>query len=195
MEVIRKCKKEVKKFQVGDQIVLGRYTATCMTVDNTGATFCFDQVYGENPTKGPYDWRRMKALYKSKAMDSIRDKLALLQSDESEGVDPAETPLLFFRSPTAEEVFAKQRLRAVESSIFPGSDKRWDAMKNGSYRIAATVDGKLACYWLDSIVKPESETAKKFGSGVYTSHFGELMFGDMDAENYIFWRPVFKLKA
>lgn len=195
MEVIRKCKKEVKKVQVGDQIVLGRYTATAVAQDASGTTFCFDQVYGDTPAKTPFDWKRMKALYKSKAMESVRDKFVPLFDDVA-NVDPADLPLTFFRSPTAEEVFAKQQLRPVEPTTIPGADKRLDIMRSAAYRAAVDVNGRLCAYWTDSLVKPDSPTYEKFGSNVYVNHIGCIEFDDADRpDNYIFWRPVFKLKV
>lgn len=198
MEVIRKVKKEVKKVQVGDQIVLGRYTATAVAQDASGTTFCFDQVYGETPTKTPFDARRMKALYKSKAMDSVRNLITPLfkLEEETEGnVNPSEVPLVFFRSPTAEEVFSKQRLRSIVKAETQGTDKRWEAMKNGSYRVGAGVDGESHAYWTESTVNPESPVYKTQGSNIFVHVSGVMGAVDPDKQNYIFWRPVFKLNV
>lgn len=193
MEVIRKVKKEVKRVLLGDQIVLGRYTATAVAQDGSGTTFCFDQVYGESPMKTPFDAKRMRALYKSKAMDSVRDKFVPFFDDVAD-VDPAEVPLTFFRSPTAEEVFAKQQLRPVISTTIPGADTRWEVMKDASYRIGIGVDGFLHSYWTESLVKPESTTYSNAGSDVVVDFSGGLNFVDSN-NSVIYWRPVFKLKV
>lgn len=187
MEVIRKCKKDVKKFQVGDQIVLGRYTATAVAQDESGTTFCFDQVYGEAPMKGPFDWKKTGTLYKSKIMDSVRDMLVPFVMGAGEDL------LSTFRSPTAEEVAPKTNLRAVDSTVIPNANKRWEAMKSG-YRIALDVNGKPRNYWTESTVNPNSQICKNEGSHVYVTASGFLGGIDPDQSSYIYWRPVFKLK-
>lgn len=195
MEVIRKVKKDVKKVQVGDQIALGRYTATAVAQDVSGTTFCFDQVYGETSTKTPYDEKRMKALYKSKAMESVRDKFVPLLDDVA-NVDPLETPLLFFRSPTAEEIFARQHLRSVELGQIVGCTTRWKAMKDGSYRAAFDVNGVARPYWTESMAKEDSQAYRCQGTNVIVRHNGSLDYSDTGKENsYVYWRPVFKLKV
>ena len=193
MEVTRKVKKEVKKVQLGDQIVLGRYTATAVAQDTSGATFCFDQVYGETPMKESLDVKRVKALYKSKAMKDVANFLVPLFDDVA-NVDPADQPLVFFRSPTAEEIFSKQHLRSVISTTIPGADKRWEVMKDASYRIGIGVDGFLHSYWTESLVKPDSATYSNAGSNVVVDFSGGLNFVDGN-NSVIYWRPVFKLKV
>lgn len=188
MEAIRKAKREVKSFKVGDQIVLGRYTATAVAQDETGTTFCFDQVYGEKPTAGPGDEKRAVTLYKSKAMDSVRDLLVPFSSTKFD-LDYT------FRSPTAEEIWPKQFLKSVLATEIAGADKRWEYMKDAKNQVGYTVDGKVRPYWTCSVVGYDSPKARE-GSNVYfvggdridSCETGHLDYG-------IYWRPVFKLKV
>ena len=194
LEVIRKAKKEVKTIQLGDQIVLGRYTATAVAKDASGTTFCFDQVYGESATKSPWNITRMKLLYKSKAMENVAYLLVpVFDVKNTKDIDPTDNPLIFFRSPTAHEIFPKQKLRSVlHPDNIPGADKRWEIMKSG-YRVATDVDGYPHAYWLDSLVNPESPMYEKNGANCLISHAGTLDFRDAEDVDYVYWRPVFKL--
>ncbi len=199
MEVIRKFVKEVKAFKLGDQIKLGRYTATAVAQDERGTTFCFDQVYGETPVKTPFDAKRMKALYVSKTMDPVRDLIIPLYPEDVVQdceMDAKDVPLMFFRSPTAEEVFPKNFTRPIRPSEFLEARKRWEAMKGGSYRIGVTVDGRVCPYWTESAAKTESQVAQNEGANAYVSQGGSIIFTNLDgsAKN-VFWRPVFRLKA
>lgn len=188
MKVIRKVEKEVKKFKIGDQIALGRYTATAMAQDETGTTFCLDQVYGEKPMAYG-DEKRIKALYNSKMFDEVRDMMepfVFVNRDSGERVG------MLLRYPTAEEIWGKRVASGILPTTIEGADKRWEAMKEARNRIGFNVKGGIRGYWTDSFIGSDDEI-----NGHVTVCFdGNAGATDVkDGDNHVYFRPVFKLKG
>lgn len=187
MKVMRKFEKEVKKFKIGDQITLGRYTATAMAQDETGTTFCLDQVYGEKPMRYG-DEKRIKALYNSKMFDEVRD---LMVSFRPEWDDEIEAPFRMLRSPTAEEIWGKRVASGILPAAVDGADKRWEAMKDTRNRIGFDVKGCIRNYWTESFTGND-----EINGHVILCFDGDAAAIDMECgDNYVFFRPVFKLKG
>lgn len=213
MKVIRKFNKEVKKFKIGDQITLGRYTATAVAQDETGTTFCLDQVYGEKPM-GYGDGKRIKALYNSKMFDSVRDLMVSFVPDEEGEIYPS----CVLRSPTAEEIWAKQSIHFIQPTVLDGAKTRWSAMKDTRYRLGFDVNGVIRAYWVDSVVNIAYQAFREDQAVIFGVHDGNIqtrvfepeqskgshvivsingLTGTVDPEDpetSVYMRPVFKLR-
>lgn len=187
MKVMRKIEKEVKKFKIGDQITLGRYTATAMAQDETGTTFCMDQIYGEKPMAYG-DRRRIKTLYNSKMFDEVRNLMVSFYPKMDDDFDPW---IQMLRSPTAEEIWGKQIASGIHPTTIEGADKRWEAMKDIRNRIGFGRHSVAYTYWIDSLVGKDSDICN-----VVACHNGEVGVVDLlDESRYVYFRPVFKLKG
>lgn len=188
MKVMRKIEKDVKKFKVGDQITLGRYTATAVAKDDTGTTFCLDQVYGEKPMKYG-DRKRIKALYNSKMFNEIRDLMvSFYPQEETIELDPS---LCMLRSPTAEEIWGKKIASGIHPTTIEGADKRWEAMKDSRNRIGFKTNGHICSYWVDSLAGKDEDICTL--TVIYNGQTGAIDLEDAYDVEYVYFRPVFKL--
>ena len=86
MQVIRSQKIEAEKFQVGDQINVGAYTATCQKLTDDTAVFILDQYLDEaypmnqiNTNTGGYEDSWLRKMLKDgkidRSFEEISDKL------------------------------------------------------------------------------------------------------------------------
>lgn len=183
MEVMRMFEKEVKKFKIGDRITLGRYTATAMAQDETGTTFCLDQVYGEKPMAYG-DRKRIKALYNSKMFDKVRDLMVSFYPELDDDIEPA---FRMLRSPTAEEIRGRSFIPPVNPTTIEGANKRWEAMKDVRNRIGFNTSDVICSYWVDSFIGDER-------AFFFVDNFGVVDCKDSD-QLLAHFRPVFKLKG
>ncbi len=185
MKVLRKQEIEIRiadDFKIGDQIVVGKYTATCQTVTRKGALFLLDQYLDtayqmnrENTNEGGYEASDLrKELQKEEVLDifsSIREMMVPFKNGD------------LLRIPHVEEFFGD--FNAFE----PSGKRQWTLMKDYKNRIAIREGGVYECGWLQNKVK-SSSTLFALASGydhtfsIAASAFAPAPYGV---------RPVFQL--
>lgn len=181
MKVLRKQEVTIQtanEFKVGDQIQVGKYTATCQKVTRKGALFLLDQYLDEpfkmnreNTNEGGYEASDLRTeLQKSSVLDifsSIRERMVPFKNGD------------LLRIPYAEELFGD--IDAYE----PSGKKQWPLMKDRKNRIAIREGEAYEWGWLQNKVK---------NSAAYFAHVD--YFGDAycyDASGPLGVRPVFRL--
>ena len=140
MKVMRKQEMETNNIQIGDQIQLGKYTATCQKVTDGKALFLLDQYldkpYAMNATntnKGGYGASDLRAEFKNIILDpnfdSIRSFLVPFENGD------------FMRLPTVGEMFGHN------------DAQQWELMKDRRNRIALREGDEYEWGWLQNEVK------------------------------------------
>lgn len=129
MKVIRKVEKNVKHFQIGDQIKVGRYTATAVEKAEDGMLFCLDQVYGETPVKQEKITAKLKSLIRSQAFKAYKELLVPF-------VDDTDGEEFYFRLPDIKEIYADLK------------QNPWEYAKNKPYWHGHDIFGKERLYWM-----------------------------------------------
>lgn len=181
MKVLRKQEVSIQttsEFKVGDQIRIGKYTATCQKVTRKGALFLLDQYLDEaykmnreNTNEGGYvasDLR--KELQKNSVLeifDSVREMMVPFKNGD------------LIRIPYAEEFFGDV------DSYEPSGKKQWPLMKDRKNRIAIREGEPYEWGWLQNKLK---------SSGPYfacVSHVGSAAYYDASVSSGV--RPVFRL--
>lgn len=178
MQVLRKQILEVKKFEVGDQIEVGKYTATCQKIDGEKAVFLLDQyldkAYSMNDTdtnRGGYRQSRLRNDIKDADMDenfvSIREHLIPYDNGD------------LLRLATVDEMFGG-------NDCFDSDDsEQWELMKDRRNRIADRKGEKYEWGWLQNIVKNSSAYF------ALVNYYGDA--GCNSASSSFGVRPVFRL--
>lgn len=184
MKVIRKRFVEVKSYRIGDQIIVGRYTATAVAQDKEGTTFCLDSVYGSASVTPDKIELALRRIYLGKAFSEIRDKMIPVYpaSDKED-----ETTVSYVRCPTAQELFAPGIIPKEFMNMkvrIPGANKRWNLIAVPMYHGGVTKNGLNAHYWTESFIDCEEG-----GRFMVAAGLGTLM-----AVTSAYIRPVFKLK-
>lgn len=133
MEVTRKTLINTDELQIGDQIAVGKYTATCQKVEDGTALFCFDQylddampMNGDNSNDGGYaasDLR--KHLTTSKAIKT-------LFKDYADVMVPMEHGDLV-RIPAFGEIFGWLN---NDLWVEPDTYEQWPLMREAKNRVA-----------------------------------------------------------
>ena len=166
------------EFKVGDQIEVGKYTATCQKVTRKGALFLLDQYLDtayqmnrEYTNEGGYEASDLrKELQKKEVLDifgSVRDMMVPFKNGD------------LLRIPYAEEFFGDV------DSYEPSGKKQWSLMKDRKNRIAIREGETYEWGWLQNKVKSSSANfAAVNGSGGTFSN---------SASNSDGVRPVFRL--
>lgn len=181
MKVLRKQEVTIqaaKEFQVGDQIEVGKYTATCQKVTRKGALFLLDQYLDEpfkmnreNTNEGGYEASNLRMeLQKDSILDifsSIRDRMVPFKNGD------------LLRIPYAEEFFGDI------DEYEPSGKKQWPLMKDRKNRIAIREGEAYEWGWLQNKVKSSSALFAGV-SGVGYPNCG-------NASNSGGVRPVFRL--
>lgn len=181
MKVLRKQEVTIqaaKEFQVGDQIEVGKYTATCQKVTRKGALFLLDQYLDEpfkmnreNTNEGGYEASNLRMeLQKDSILDifsSIRDRMVPFKNGD------------LLRIPYAEEFFGDI------DEYEPSGKKQWPLMKDRKNRIAIREGEAYEWGWLQNKVKSSS------------AHFADVdNLGKSNCSNASYStgvRPVFRL--
>lgn len=145
MKVLRKYEKEVKKFKVGDQIQVGKYTATCQKIEGKNAIFMLDQ-------------------YLDKAYGRLTDICAKMTVDLMDDSNFKEITLnvvpwcmtgnadIYFRLPYVGEMFGKDDF--YEPDNVDGTwEEQWELMKYRPNRIAEREGEEYEWGWLMNRVK------------------------------------------
>lgn len=154
MKVMRKMEGTINKkvgFKVGDQIQIGKYTATCQKVGKKGAIFCMDQYLDEDRPMNAQ--RTNEGDYES---SDLRKYLQTLSADEmfaeiKEMMVPFKNGDLL-RIPTAEEMFGPEEAYEYYEAL--KNKKQWPLMKDRHNLIAFREDEqKLEWGWLQNKYK------------------------------------------
>ena len=167
MKVFRSTEFEVesgKDFMIGDQIEIGKYTATCQEASDEGAVFLLDQyidrAYPMNKkmtNEGGYEASDLRKMLQS---DEILDIFAPVR----DRMKPFENGDLV-RIPFVEELFG-------EDDYYELSDKKqWPLMKDRRNRIASREGDEYEWGWLQNKVKSSGTLF------AYVAYFGNSAYG------------------
>lgn len=166
------------EFKVGDQIEVGKYTATCQKVTRKGALFLLDQYLDEpfrmnreNTNEGGYDASSLRTeLQKNNILeifDSVRGMMVPFKNGD------------LLRIPYAEEFFGD------DDDYEPSGKKQWPLMKDRKNRIAIREGEAYEWGWLQNKVKSSSARFALVNYYGYAASYG--------ASNSSGVRPVFRL--
>lgn len=169
----------VGEFKVGDQIKIGKYTATCQKVTKKeGAIFLLDQYLDkaypmnkENTNEGGYEASDLrKELQKEEVLEifsSVRERMVPFENGD------------LLRIPYVEELFGN------DDYYEPSKKKQWALMKDRRNRIASRKDDEYEWGWLQNKVK---SSAAAFAIVIYDGYApGSLASHSRGV------RPVFRL--
>ena len=179
MKVKRSIIVDTDCFNIGDEIQVGRYTATCQRVLLTGSIFLMDQyldpAYAMNAKDtniGGYEKSDLrKALKKKEVLDifkDIRDYMIPLSNGD------------LVRIPFAEEMFGDR----IPKWCDPDGHKQWPLMRSKLNRQASRLED-YDCGWLQN---KDNITESKFFSISSDGNFDWY-----DSSNVIGVRLVFKI--
>ena len=184
MNVLRKQEMTIDKvsdYRIGDQIQVGKYTATCQKVTDSVAIFLLDQyldkAYKMNLTrtnKGGYEASALRATLASadfvagdENFASIRDQLVPFGNGD------------LLRIPTVGEMFGNDDFYEMDNA------ERWELMKDRKNRIADREGEQYEWGWLQNKVRNSAAAfASVTGTGIADSR---------GASNGHGVRPVFQL--
>lgn len=181
MKVLRKQEVSIqraKEFKVGDQIKVGKYTATCQKITKKGALFLLDQYLDEpfrmnreNTNEGGYEESDLRTeLQKNSILeifDSVRGMMVPFKNGD------------LLRIPYAEEFFGN------DDDYEPSGKKQWPLMKDRKNRIAIREGEAYEWGWLQNKVKSSSAYFARVGSRGGTNCNGASHSSGV--------RPVFRL--
>lgn len=178
MQVLRKQILEVEKFMVGDQIMVGKYTATCQKIDGDKAVFLLDQyldkAYSMNDTntnRGGYNQSQLRNNIKNADMDEnfvyIREHLIPFNNGD------------LLRLATVGEMFGGDDYFDSDNS------EQWELMKDRRNRIADRKGEDYEWGWLQNTVKNSS------ASFACVNYSGDAVYGSASTSGGV--RPVFQL--
>lgn len=182
MNVIRKFETTVdavSDYQIGDQIRLGKYTATCQKVTEQGAIFLLDQyldkayqMNSEWTNEGGYEASELRRNLNADfavdpEFDDIRDSLAPFENGD------------LVRIPTVGEFFGKDDFYEMDDA------KQWPLMKDRRNRVAIRDGEEYEWGWLQNKVK---KSAARFALVYY---YGVTYSGDASFSLGV--RPVLML--
>lgn len=180
MKVLRQTEIETNEFRVGDQIRVGRYTATCQKTAEEGALFLLDQYLDEampmnrkNTNKGGYEESDLRETLRNKEILDIFD-------DWGDRMVPFDNGDLL-RIPFFGEMFGQEDAEYFE----PDGCEQWELMKDRKNRTAF----RQNCWewgWLQN---------KRKGSATAFCGVGAAGFADSwGASNSFGVRPAFLIK-
>lgn len=179
MNIMRKQEIETSAVQVGDQIQVGKYTATCQKVVDGKAIFLMDQ-YLDKPysmnnrltNEGGYDASDLRAEFKNIILDTnfdaIRDSLVPFANGD------------LMRIATVGEMFGHDDYYEMDDA------EQWELMKDRRNRIALREGDEYEWGWLQNKVKNSSAYF------ALVSYFGNADY-NYASRTYIGVRPVFQL--
>lgn len=167
------------EFNVGDQIQVGKYTATCQKVTKKGALFLLDQYLDEpfkmnreNTNEGGYEASDLRTeLQKNSILEifsSVREMMVPFKNGD------------LLRILYAEELFGNV------DTYDPSGKKQWPLMQNRKNRIAIREEEAYEWGWLQNKVKSSGANFAIVSYYGYTS-------SDY-ASNSLGVRPVFRLR-
>lgn len=182
MKVLRQQEVSIQttgEFKVGDQIQVGKYTATCQKVTKKGALFLLDQYLDEpfkmnreNTNEGGYEASDLRTeLQKNSILeifDSVRDMMVPFKNGN------------LLRIPYAEEFFGDI------DEYEPSGKKQWPLMKDRKNRIAIREGEAYEWGWLQNKVKSSGACFAVVRTGGHANYSG--------ASRSLGVRPVFRLR-
>lgn len=181
MKALRKQEVRIQaagEFKVGDQIEIGKYTATCQKITKNGVLFLMDQyldtaypINRENTNNGGYEASDLRReLQKEEVLDifsSVKDMMVPFENGD------------LLRIPYAEELFGDNRYYE------PSGKEQWELMKDRKNRIAYRDGEDYEWGWLQN---------KRKSSGAYFAAVHYLGHADSDGASTSYGvRPVFRL--
>ena len=181
MKALRKQEVSIQtagEFKVGDQIQIGKYTATCQKVARKGALFLLDQYLDEpfkmnqeNTNEGGYEASDLrKELQKNSVLeifDSVREMMVPFKNGD------------LLRIPYAEEFFGDV------DSYEPSGKKQWPLMKDRKNRIAIREGEPYEWGWLQNKLKSSGAVF------ALVHDLGAAASGNASGSDGV--RPVFRL--
>lgn len=178
MKIVRKQELETNAFQVGDQIQVGKYTATCQKVTDGKAIFLLDQYldkpYAMNSrwtNEGGYDASDLRAEFKNIVLDTnfdaIRDSLVAFDNGD------------LMRIATVGEMFGYDEFYEMDDA------EQWELMKDRQNRIALREGDEYEWGWLQNKVKGSAADFAGVNNGGSAT--------DGSASYSVGVRPVFQL--
>lgn len=182
MKVLRKQEVSIQttgEFKVGDQIQIGKYTATCQKVTRKGALFLLDQYLDEafkmnreNTNEGGYEASDLrKELQENSVLeifDSVREMMVPFKNGD------------LLRIPYAEEFFGDV------DSYEPSGKKQWPLMEDRKNRIAIREGEAYEWGWLQNKLKSSGTFFALVGN------YGNPNYNDASASGGV--RPVLRLR-
>lgn len=182
MKVLRQQEVSIQttgEFKVGDQIQVGKYTATCQKVTKKGALFLLDQYLDEpfkmnreNTNEGGYEASDLRTeLQKNSILeifDSVRDMMVPFKNGN------------LLRIPYAEEFFGDI------DEYEPSGKKQWPLMKDRKNRIAIREGEAYEWGWLQNKVKSSGAHFALVDGG------GKPNYANASCSDGV--RPVFRLR-
>lgn len=182
MKVLRQQEVSIQttgKFKVGDQIQVGKYTATCQKVTKKGAIFLLDQYLDEpfkmnceNTNEGGYEASDLRTeLQKNSILEifsSVRKMMVPFKNGD------------LLRIPYAEEFFGD--VDAYE----PSGKKQWPLIQDRKNRIAIREGEVYEWGWLQNKLKSSAT------SFAFVFSFGDT--GSYAASYSLGVRPVLRLR-
>lgn len=178
MNVMRKQEIETSAVKVGDQILVGKYTATCQKVADGNAIFLLDQ-YLDKPypmnnrctNEGGYNASDLRREFKNILLDpnfdGIRDLLVPFANGD------------LMRIATVGEMFGYDDYYEMDDA------EQWELMKDWRNRIALREDDEYEWGWLQNKVKNSAAAFAGVSSG------GNANCGGASTSFGV--RPVFQL--
>lgn len=179
MNIIRKQELKTNELQLGDQVRVGKYTATCQKITDDNAIFLLDQYleksYAMNSlgtNEGGYDTSDLRSEFKNIILDpnfdAIRDLLVPFESGD------------VMRIATVGEMFSR------DDDYETDDTEQWDLMKDRRNRIALREGKDHEWGWLQNKVK---DSAVYFANVNYN---GNLYYANASTSRGV--RPVFQFK-
>lgn len=167
MEVIRRQKMNVRTFKVGDQITVGKYTATCQRLTDKTAIFLLDQYIDKSYTMTELISKDFTQIQEDSNFESIKTTMVKFDSGK------------YFRLATIGEMFGPNDFYEDDGC------EQWELMKDRRNRIAFR-KGDLEWGWLMNKTKMSSTAF------AHVADYGFAGYGN--ASNSFGVRPVFQLK-
>lgn len=182
MKVLRQQEVSIQttgEFKVGDQIQVGKYTATCQKVTRKGALFLLDQYLDEpfkmnreNTNEGGYEASDLRTeLQKNSILEifsSVREMMVPFKNGD------------LLRIPYAEELFGDI------DSYEPSGKKRWPLMQDRKNRIAIREGEPFEWGWLQNKLKSSG------ASFALVNYVGRASYSGASASVGV--RPVFRFR-
>lgn len=167
MEVIRRQKMNVRTFTVGDQITVGKYTATCQRLTDRTAIFLLDQYLDKSYTMNELISKNFTQIQEYPNFESIKSMMVEIDSGK------------YFRLATVGEMFGSDDF--YENDGF----EQWELMKDRHNRIAFR-KGDLEWGWLMNKTKMSSAYFAR------VDYYGSATYSVASLSRGV--RPVFQLK-
>ena len=162
MKVLRQTEIETNEFRVGDQIRVGRYTATCQKTAEEGALFLLDQYLDEamamnedNDSEGGYMASDLRERLNSARILKEFDGLKLKPFENGD----------LLRIPFYGEMFGHDAWYN-SGDVEPDDCEQWPLMKERANRIADRAGERYECGWLQNkYVRSATDFCHVYGIG------------------------------